>query len=97
MGAHAGDEIPPPYADLAPLIGELNVGPAGAGTAFIERFSWGPNRGYIRFSVSLIDPSGEERLHLDGMVIWNAATRGFDYLLAVEPGAFAQERGEFSE
>jgi hypothetical protein len=96
--ASAGNETaeaPEPYAALAPLIGEWNVGPAGASTAFVERFSWGPNRAYIQFSVTLIVASGEEHLHMDGMVIWNAATRRFDYLLAVEPGSLAQEQGEF--
>ena len=28
------------------------------------------------------------------MILWNAATRRFDYLLAVEPGSLNQERGE---
>jgi hypothetical protein len=96
--ASAGNEpaeTPEPYAALAPLIGEWNVGPPGAATAFVERFSWGPNRAYIQFSVTLIVASGEEHLHMDGMVIWNAATRRFDYLLAVEPGSLAQEQGEF--
>ena len=27
--------------------------------------------------------------------IWNASTKRFDYLFAVEPGSLAQERGEF--
>ena len=75
-------ETPESYGALAPLIGEWNVGPPGAATAFVERFSWGPNRAYIRFSVALIVANGGEHLHLDGMVIWNAATRRFDYLLA---------------
>lgn len=88
-------ETPGSYAELAPLIGEWNVGPPGAATAFVERFSWGPNRAYIRFSVALIVANGDEHLHLDGMVIWNAATRRFDYLLAVEPGSLNQEQGEF--
>lgn len=99
-GAHQGSEFsvtetPKSYAALAPLIGEWNVGPPGAATAFVQRFSWGPDRAYIRFSVALIVADGEEHLHLDGMVIWNAATRRFDYLLAVEPGSLNQEQGEF--
>ena len=99
-GAHQSSEpsiaeTPESYAALAPLIGEWNVGPPGAATAFVERFSWGPNRAYIRFSVALIVANGGEHLHLDGMVIWNAATRRFDYLLAVEPGSLNQEQGEF--
>ena len=79
---------PAPFALLEPLIGEWNVGPESGGTSFIERIYWGPNRGYMRFSASLITKSGGEHLHLDGVILWNAATRRFDYLLAVDkPGS----------
>ena len=84
-----------PYAPLAPLIGEWNVGSPGAAPAFIERFSWGPNRAYIWMSVALFAATGEEHLHFEGMIIWNAATGRFDYLFAVEPGSLTQEQGEF--
>jgi hypothetical protein len=97
-GARAAEEFartPAPFAVLEPLIGEWDVGPESGGTSFVERFSWGPNRGYMRFSASLITKSGEEHLHLDGVILWNATTRRFDYLLAVEPGSLTQERGEF--
>lgn len=95
--ASAGSEsgrTPTPYATLTPLIGKWNVSPAGSAPAFVEHFSWGPNHAYIRFTVNVIEASGEERLHMDGMIIWNAATRRFDYLLAVEPGSLAQEQGQ---
>jgi hypothetical protein len=87
--------VPEPYAALAPLIGEWNVGAADAAPAFVQRFSWGPNRAYIWTSVALIRPSGEDHLHLDGLVVWNGATRRFDYLFAIEPGSLTQEQGEF--
>lgn len=93
--AFAATEPSEPYAPLAPLIGEWDVGPPGAAPAFIERFSWGPKRAYIWVSVALLSASGEEHLHFEGLVIWNAATRRFDYLFAVEPGSLTQERGEF--
>ena len=79
---------------LDPLIGEWNVSPPGGVTAFIERFSFGPSQGYVWVQVALIQPSGEEHLHFEGMSVWNAATGRFDYLYAVEPGSGVQEKGE---
>ncbi len=92
--AEESTKTPAPFAVLEPLIGEWDVGPESGGTSFVERFSWGPNRGYMRFSASLITKSGGEHLHLDGVILWNATTRRFDYLLVVEPGSLTQERGE---
>jgi hypothetical protein len=93
--AIADADSPTPYAPLAPLIGEWDVGPPGSAPAFVERFSWGPKRAYIWMSVALFVGSGEEHPHFEGMIIWNAASRRFDYLFAVEPGSLTQERGEF--
>jgi hypothetical protein len=94
-GAAAAATVEDPYAPLVPLIGEWNVGPDGGAPAFVQRFSWGPGRAYVWAEVALIRPQGEEHLHFEGMVIWNAATRRFDYLFAVEPGSQFQEQGEF--
>lgn len=80
---------------LDPLIGEWNVGPPGGATAFVQRFSFGPQRAYLWVVVGLVRPAGDEHLHFEGLVAWNAATRRFDYLFAVEPGSGIQERGEF--
>jgi hypothetical protein len=93
--AFAATEPPEPYSALEPLIGEWDVGPPGSAPAFVERFSWGPNRAYIWMSVALLVASGDEHPHFEGMIIWNAATRRFDYLFAVEPGSLTQEQGEF--
>ena len=79
---------------LDPLIGEWNVGPPGGATAFIERFSFGAKQAWVWVQVALIQASGEEHLHFEGMSIWNAASRRFDYLYAVEPGSGVQEKGE---
>jgi hypothetical protein len=92
MSANAAGD---PYAALAPLIGEWHVGPPGAGPAFVERFRWGPRQAYIWVSVALMTAADREHLHFEGMVVWNAATRRYDYLFAVEPGSFIQEQGEF--
>lgn len=78
-----------------PLIGEWNVGPPGGAAAFIERFSWGQQRAYVWVRVALIRATGEEHLHFEGIAVWNAATKRYDYLFAVEPGSGVQEQGEF--
>ena len=87
------DEVPAPYAPLAPLVGEWTVGPPGAAPAFIERFTWGPGHAYLWTEVTLLRPSGERHLHFEGMVVWNGATKRFDYLYVVEPGSMNQESG----
>lgn len=92
--AAAGAGTPEVYAELAPLIGDWDTGPPGSPAAFVQRFSWGPERGYVVFRTSLLDRSGVERLHFEGPIMWNGATRRFDYLFAVEPGSLSQERGE---
>lgn len=87
-------EPSPAYATLAPLIGQWNVGPEGGATAFIQRFTWGPKEAYVWAQVVLVLASGEEHLHFEGPILWNAATRRYDYLFAVEPGSMVQEQGE---
>jgi hypothetical protein len=92
--ATSGSETSPAYATLAPLIGEWDVGPEGGATAFIERFTWGPKEAYVWTQVVFVTASGEEHLHFEGPILWNGATRRYNYLFAVEPGSLAQERGE---
>lgn len=92
--ATLGSEASPAYAALAPLIGEWHVGPEGGATAFIQRFTWGPKEAYVWTQVVLVLASGEEHLHFEGPILWNGATKRYDYLFAVEPGSLVQERGE---
>ncbi|HEU0224553.1 MAG TPA: hypothetical protein VFR29_03895 [Steroidobacteraceae bacterium] len=87
-------EPSPAFATLVPLIGQWNVGPEGGATAFIQRFVWGPKEAYVWVQVVLVLASGDERLHFEGPILWNGATKRYDYLFAVEPGSLAQERGE---
>lgn len=82
------------YATLAPLIGQWDVGPQGGAPAFVQRFSWGPKGAYVWVQVAMILDSGEEHLHFEGLVLWNGATRRYDYLFSVEPGSLVQEKGE---
>jgi hypothetical protein len=85
---------PAAYVTLSPLIGEWDVGPEGAPAAFIQRFSWGTSRAYVWVSVALILDSGDEHLHFEGPIVWNAASKRYDYLFSVEPGSLVQEKGE---
>jgi hypothetical protein len=86
---------PDPYAVFDALIGEWEVSPAGGPPAFVEQFSWGPERAYVWTRVLLLRGLADEHLHFEGMIAWNAATKRFDYLFVVEPGSLTQERGEF--
>lgn len=93
-GPACADEAPAGYATLAPLIGQWSVGSEGGAPAFIQRFSWGPKQAYVWVQVAMILDSGEEHLHFEGPVLWNGATRRYDYLFSVEPGSLVQEKGE---
>lgn len=94
QGAARGTQTTEAYAVFAPLIGDWDTGPAGSSPAFVQRFSWGPNQGYVVFRTSLLDGAGAERLHFEGPIMWNGVTHRFDYLFAVEPGSMNQEQGE---
>lgn len=94
--AEADSLQPGPYAPYAFLIGEWNVGPENAQAAFVARFRWGPNQSYIWHSVSLLR-DGTEVPHFEGMLVWNAAHRNLDMLLALGlSGGGAQEQGTVS-
>lgn len=84
---------PEPYRAFEKLIGDWDTGPANARPAFVQRFSWGPNRSYIWSRTSLLQPDGSEHLHFEGLMVWNASTRALDFLFVVEPASLAQERG----
>ncbi len=86
---------PAPFRSLEGLIGDWDTGPVGAPPDFVQRLSWGTARAYIVFRTTLVTADGEH-LHFEGPILWNAASRRFDYLFAIEPqsGALAQERGE---
>lgn len=91
--ASAGS-APEPYRAFERLIGDWDTGPPNARPAFVQRFSWGPNRSYIWYRTSIFEPNGSERLHFEGLMAWNAATHGLDFLFVVEPASLAQEQGK---
>jgi hypothetical protein len=77
------------YAPYAPLIGAWESN----GGAIVQRFSWGPGHGYILYSTTIRGADGADHLHFEGILVYNAATRNLDFLIALEPGTLGQERG----
>jgi hypothetical protein len=83
-----------PYAPYEFLIGEWDTAASGSGAAVaVQRFRWGPGRGYIFYSTSTLDAGANERLHFEGIIVYNAASRSMDFLIALEPGSLSQEQG----
>jgi len=83
-----------PYAAFDWLIGDWY---AKAGPGLLrEQISYGPGRGYIKFSVfTAPNETAAQHLHFEGMALWNGKTKQLDYLFAVEPGSGVQESGVF--
>ncbi|MBL8779568.1 MAG: hypothetical protein JNL06_01380 [Alphaproteobacteria bacterium] len=86
-----------PYAPYEFLIGDWNVSVAERPPAMVARFSWGPNRSYIRYAASLLTAKGEEP-HFEGVLMWNGVAKNLDMLLMLDLTARAavQERGTLS-
>jgi hypothetical protein len=80
-----------PYQPYAFLVGEWrsNAGPS----TLRQKIGWGPHRAYMTYSTYMQQAGGEERLHFDGIMVWNGASKSLDYLFAVEPGSGIQEKG----
>lgn len=78
------------YAAYDWLIGDWS-----AKSGLREVISYGPNRGYIRFSTFIPGLDGAEHLHFEGIAVWNGRTKTLDYLFAVEPGSGGQESGTY--
>jgi hypothetical protein len=76
------------YAPYAPLIGAWESN----GGAIRQRFSWGPNHGYILYSTTIRDAAGEH-VHFEGILVYDAQTQNLDFLIALEPGSLGLERG----
>lgn len=81
-----------PYQPFLPLIGDWDVGPAGAPPVVLLRFGWGPGQSYLTFSAT---EGATTHLHFDGVLMWNGADHDLDMLvmLDVSPGASIQEQG----
>ena len=63
------------------------------GNRLRQSLSWGPHRSYVKYSTFMQQPGQPERLHFEGIAVWNAKSRMLDYVFAVEPGSAVQEKG----
>lgn len=81
-------------ADIEPLIGDWSTGPENGAPVFVQSYHWDAKKSYVWVKTSILGGDGvEERVHFEGIAIWNARDSWFDYLFAVEPGSQTQERG----
>lgn len=80
-----------PYSPFEFLIGDW-YSKAGPETIH-QRLRYGPDRSYIQYS-TFTGPTGRpEKLHFEGIMVWNGKTNVLDYVFAVEPGSGVQEKG----
>ena len=83
-----------PYTAFEFLLGDWYTRPTeGPDMAIHQKFEWGPNKSYIRYSTLTAERGKPEALHFEGILVWNGATRKLDYLIVSEPGSGAQEQG----
>jgi hypothetical protein len=80
------------YASFEFLIVDWKSGSSG-GVQLRQAFRWGPGRAYILYSTYLTEAGKLERLHFEGIMVWNGRTNALDYVFAVEPGSGVQEKG----
>lgn len=62
-------------------------------TTLRQKLTLDPNRAFVTFATYLGAAGQSERLHFEGLLVWNGKSKAFDYLFAVEPGSGSQERG----
>ena len=91
--APAAAAVSGPLAPYDWLVGDwyAQVGTGG----LRELITYGPNRGYIKFSVFTGAIERPDHLHFEGIALWNARSKKLDYLFSVEPGSGVQEKGVF--
>ena len=80
-----------PFRPYEFLIGDW-ISQEGS-SALRQSFRWGPSRSYILYSTYMRQPGSPERLHFEGIMVWNGKTKALDFLFAVEPGSWVQEKG----
>ena len=62
-------------------------------TTIRQKLTLDPNRAFVTFATYLGEPGQSERVHFEGLMVWNGKSKAFDYLFAVEPGSGVQEKG----
>jgi hypothetical protein len=80
-----------PYRPFEFLVGDW-VSQQGSST-LRQSIRWGAQRAYMIYSTYMQQPGSAERLHFEGMMVWNGKSRKLDFLFAVEPGSWILERG----
>ncbi len=80
-----------PYRPYQFLVGDW-ISQEGSST-LRQSIRWGPQRAYMIYSTYMQQPGSPERLHFEGIMAWNGKTKKLDFLFAVEPGSWIQERG----
>ena len=80
-----------PYRPFEFLVGNW-ISQEGSST-LRQSIRWGPQRAYLLYSTYMQQPGQGERLHFEGIMAWNGKTKALDFLFAVEPGSWIQERG----
>jgi hypothetical protein len=63
------------------------------GSTIRQSMALDPNKAFVTYATYLGAPGEKERLHFEGLMVWNGSSKAFDYLFAVEPGSGSQERG----
>jgi len=81
------------YVPFEFLIGDWTARVEASGTTVHERLRWGPGNSYIFYSTYMAADGQPERLHFEGIMVWNGKSKALDYVFAVEPGSGAQEKG----
>lgn len=83
-----------PYGAYAWLIGDWYSRPSsGPDVTIHQNFKWGLKQSSIFYTTLTREKGKAEAVHFEGMMVWNAATKGLDYVIASEPGSGAQEHG----
>jgi hypothetical protein len=94
MQVDAPTMIANPYGAYEFLIGDWYSKPSGGPDVTIhQNFKWGTNKSYIFYTTLTREGGKPEGVHFEGMLVWNGATKGLDYVIASEPGSGTQEQG----
>lgn len=83
-----------PYDQIEWLIGDW-LSDEGANLVR-QSFTWGPKQSYILYSTYTAMGGRPEALHFEGILVWNAKSRAYDYVFAIEPGSGGQEKGSIA-
>ena len=62
-------------------------------TTIRQSLTLGPDKAFVTYATYLGAAGEKERVHFEGLMVWNGKSKAFDYLFALEPGTGSQERG----